>query len=495
MNDLGVRLERLGLSQYLQSFISEGFDTWDTILDITESDLNALNVKLGHRRKLQRAIAESRGGPTERSLLHERKISLADGGYQSGDDSDGVTKESSGGRGTPVAPIQGSTTGTKRKYRRHPKADDNAPERPPSAYVIFSNMVREELRGQDLSFTEIAKLVGERWQVLAPDLRESCERQAAGAKEKYYAEMADYKKTAQYAQYQEYLADFKAKHAAPKHDGKRSRVEHENSVDTVGSAQNGERSDKLGEKPVGHGTPTESSTVRTPRSHSNAHAGATGFSALSGYHPVSASTSPATYSVDLRSPASQHAYSPGSSPRDGTSVYSSYDLPHHARGTEPAADLRGRQSNVPNHGLSNRECRYWSGPNEENQSQSPVHSDLLTRRAPRASPQLPALVRADTTHSSYSESLPGVPYQGTLLPVIDPQKADRMLPAPIPSTNGMNTSPLDARPPLPGAARALAQLQNHDHGSQWPALLRATELARDADLQDAADAKRERSTS
>lgn len=39
MNDLGVRLERLGLSQYLQSFISEGFDTWDTILDITESDL------------------------------------------------------------------------------------------------------------------------------------------------------------------------------------------------------------------------------------------------------------------------------------------------------------------------------------------------------------------------------------------------------------------------------------------------------------------------
>lgn len=39
MHDLGVRLERLGLSQYLQSFISEGFDTWDTILDITESDL------------------------------------------------------------------------------------------------------------------------------------------------------------------------------------------------------------------------------------------------------------------------------------------------------------------------------------------------------------------------------------------------------------------------------------------------------------------------
>ena len=44
MNDLGVRLERLGLSQYLQSFVSEGFDTWDTILDITESDLYVLNL-------------------------------------------------------------------------------------------------------------------------------------------------------------------------------------------------------------------------------------------------------------------------------------------------------------------------------------------------------------------------------------------------------------------------------------------------------------------
>lgn len=29
----------LGISQYLQDFIDQGFDTWETILDITESDL------------------------------------------------------------------------------------------------------------------------------------------------------------------------------------------------------------------------------------------------------------------------------------------------------------------------------------------------------------------------------------------------------------------------------------------------------------------------
>ena len=39
MSDLVKRLERLGLSQYLDVFIAEGFDSWETILDITESDL------------------------------------------------------------------------------------------------------------------------------------------------------------------------------------------------------------------------------------------------------------------------------------------------------------------------------------------------------------------------------------------------------------------------------------------------------------------------
>jgi hypothetical protein len=39
MSDLKKRLENLGLSQYFDIFVAEGFDTWETILDITESDL------------------------------------------------------------------------------------------------------------------------------------------------------------------------------------------------------------------------------------------------------------------------------------------------------------------------------------------------------------------------------------------------------------------------------------------------------------------------
>lgn len=69
MSELGAIFVELGLAQYLDAFVEQGFDTWDTILDITESDLyvpfmhacdrtcanicmcsDALGVKLGHRR-------------------------------------------------------------------------------------------------------------------------------------------------------------------------------------------------------------------------------------------------------------------------------------------------------------------------------------------------------------------------------------------------------------------------------------------------------------
>lgn len=39
MSELAYVLARLGISQYLESLIEEGFETWETVLDITESDL------------------------------------------------------------------------------------------------------------------------------------------------------------------------------------------------------------------------------------------------------------------------------------------------------------------------------------------------------------------------------------------------------------------------------------------------------------------------
>jgi hypothetical protein len=40
--------------------VNHGFHSWDTLLNIQEEDMEALNFKLGHRRKLQREIAVSK---------------------------------------------------------------------------------------------------------------------------------------------------------------------------------------------------------------------------------------------------------------------------------------------------------------------------------------------------------------------------------------------------------------------------------------------------
>ena len=206
MTELVEIFAELGISHYLHDFIEQGFDTWDTILDIKESDFDALGVKLGHRRKLQRRIANSRGLSSDTALESPGIVPV--------DDRQTEEQRVIGSKAEAKDGLTGSGIGTqavKRKYRRHPKADENAPDRPPSAYVIFSNKMREDLKGRNLSFTEIAKLVGENWQNLAPTEKEPYEQQAFTAKERYNAELSEYKKTESYRTYSIYLAEFKVK--------------------------------------------------------------------------------------------------------------------------------------------------------------------------------------------------------------------------------------------------------------------------------------------
>ncbi|KAI1756537.1 hypothetical protein F4782DRAFT_526223 [Xylaria castorea] len=201
MNFLESVFGELGISQYLGVFIDQGFDSWETILDITESDLDALGVKLGHRRKLQRRIANYRGVAPDVSLVSPARTSIEDGRHDS--------NRTDVGR----ADIKVGPTVAKRKYRRHPKPDEHAPERPPSAYVLFSNKMRDDLKGQNLTFTEIAKLVGENWQNLGRAEKEPFERQANEAKEKYNHDLAEYKKTIECRKYNEYLREFRKRQA------------------------------------------------------------------------------------------------------------------------------------------------------------------------------------------------------------------------------------------------------------------------------------------
>ncbi|KAF1838608.1 hypothetical protein BDW02DRAFT_362651 [Decorospora gaudefroyi] len=482
MSDLRDRLARLGLSQYHQVLASEGFDTWETVLDITESDLSHLNVKLGHRRKLQRAIAESRGQSSDRPL----PISLARAGSTAGSYRSDDSGPESKGKQADSTQIAVGGTGAKRKYRRHPKPDEHAPERPPSAYVIFSNQVRESLKGQELSFTEIAKVVGERWQVLPADERESCERQANGAKEKYYAELAEYKKTPHFDAYQKYLEDFRAKHSVPTKEGKRSKLETEMTTSTrAGSLEHNDRSTniRLGSaQPELHATGQQKHDQNQTLGSSRLPAGAS---------YSSKPTSPANRPLSgLNSPRSGEQFSPASaSPRSGVTQR---DGPFETPGTNLVRDLRIPFDANPYHQqpIYNPELHQQPASTTPPSYPYPTHYqapvDLPSRRSAREATRLPPLNHEDTTLSSESghssQGFPVAGYAGHIIPV-DPIKTMRMLPQPVPSI-GPSPSPLDR--PVPPMPASHVPHHGHDYRTQGPlaALVRAGELASRAADED-----------
>jgi hypothetical protein len=175
--------------------------------------------------KLQREIANYRG------VSYDHAISSP--AFETASETSRAAESPSTPTDVPESGTHGGSE-TKRKYRRHPKPDENAPVRAPSAYVIFSNKIREDVRGQNLSFTDIARLVGDRWQKLAPAEKEPYETQAAIAKEKYNVELAEYKKTDSYRDYMHYLAEFKAKHAGGSvADNKRPKLENHSSSGSI----------------------------------------------------------------------------------------------------------------------------------------------------------------------------------------------------------------------------------------------------------------------
>lgn len=167
--------------------------------------------------KLQRAIAEYRGLTNDRPLNAPRQ----DAYLQETSGVEDQVQQSVNERGS-----LSTNKEQKRRYRRHPKPDEHAPEKPASAYVLFSNKIRDEVKSQNLSFTEIARLVGEKWQKLDPEEKSIFETRAAANKDEYNKLLADYKKTTVYKDYMEYLADFKAKHGGQdaSGDSKRPRL-------------------------------------------------------------------------------------------------------------------------------------------------------------------------------------------------------------------------------------------------------------------------------
>ncbi|KAL0142403.1 hypothetical protein V8B55DRAFT_1497653 [Mucor lusitanicus] len=323
-------LAQCGLSQYYQVFIEEGFDRPESLLEITESDLIQMQVKRGHRRLLQRAVANAKGIPssvplnitpiTNKELTGEcyasrnvafrlpyRMISTAsDTGYSqpqlsqqqqqpppphlsqhqqpsppvppphasqqpgkksmqpaeamdvslhalagasplntsSGSSSSAtsssaaqpeyfpsagtMTQNQSGMSSTEEEAVTSDNVHRlwKRKYHRHAKPDTNAPLKPPSAYVMFSNDVRAELKQQNKSFTDLAKIIGDRWKNISPEGKELYETNALRAREDYLKKIEEYQKTESFRKYQQYISDFKAENEAAARPVGRPRKRH-----------------------------------------------------------------------------------------------------------------------------------------------------------------------------------------------------------------------------------------------------------------------------
>ncbi|KAF9697665.1 hypothetical protein EKO04_004009 [Ascochyta lentis] len=202
MSELSEILERIGLSSYLQVLSANGFHNWETVVDITEEDLTALEFKLGHRRALQREIATWRGIPQTLSLNPE--AASPEPTFLSTSALETLARQQS----TP--PLR-----EKRRYRRHPRADSNAPKKPKTAYVNFADQLRTDPQVSQLSFVHIAREVGRRWQELPPEQKRVWESNAARAMQEYESQMDEYKKTDEWRNYQIYLNDFRAQQSQP----------------------------------------------------------------------------------------------------------------------------------------------------------------------------------------------------------------------------------------------------------------------------------------
>ncbi|KAF2005994.1 hypothetical protein P154DRAFT_518226 [Amniculicola lignicola CBS 123094] len=201
-------LERAGLTEYYGVLTENGFHSWDTVLDITEEDLTALNFKLGHRRILQREIATFRGIPLSLSLDPETPSS------------DHASLSSSALESLARQQAPGALR-EKRRYRRHPRPDLNAPKKPKTAYVNFADNLRNDREISALSFVDIAKEVGRQWQVLPPDQKRVYESRAAQAMQEYEAQMDEYKKTDSWRKHQAYLDEFRFQRTAQSKTAKR----------------------------------------------------------------------------------------------------------------------------------------------------------------------------------------------------------------------------------------------------------------------------------
>jgi hypothetical protein len=194
---LSAELSSCGLTQYLDVLVRNGFVDWNTVLDIQEGDLDAMDFKLGHRRKLQRHISNyfsHTASPQSLPLFSDNN-----------DAKEYADKTVSKWMEETYTPARFE----KRSYRRRPKPDMNAPTKPKTGYVLYSNHMRANPEVAVMPFDAIAKHIGHNWQLLGLNGRKKWQDRPTNDMLAYYASLRTYKQSKDYAVYQTYLTIFK----------------------------------------------------------------------------------------------------------------------------------------------------------------------------------------------------------------------------------------------------------------------------------------------
>jgi hypothetical protein len=326
--------------------------------------------------------------------------------------------------------------------------------------------------------------------VLPSEEREAYERQANGAKERYYAELADYKKTPQHDAYQKYLEDFRAKHAVPSKgqsylhtvhlstkltyvEGKRSKLEPE--THTSVRSNNNDQYDREPNRRLSSTQPEASTAGRQSSETSPATCTAClpiGVSSFS-----SKTTSPASLPLTtFNSSNTGDYYSPiSASPR--SAMFDPIIVPQDLRSLQDPEIVHHSNAFIP----SSHQAASTTPPSYPHVSHFQNPQDSLPRRSMRDNIRLPPLSHEDTTLSSesghsgsgYNFSLAS--YPDAVLP-LDPTKTSRLLPQPVLSI-GPSPSAFDRQLVPVLSPHVSSQPPDYRTQGSLAALVRAGELA------------------
>jgi len=123
---------------------------------------------------------------------------------------------------------QAESSATKKKgKKKKPPKDPNAPKRPSTGFFIFVSEKRQEVKDSlppedQKKVTIITKKCGEMWKACSPEEQAKYKDRSNKLKEKWKEDMAAYKETQQWRDFQKVLKEFKESNKASPKKSKRA---------------------------------------------------------------------------------------------------------------------------------------------------------------------------------------------------------------------------------------------------------------------------------